>query len=362
MRRGGQAVKGLVAEALPGLSKESLEGREVDGAIIDLVPRLGGLACDGAHSYEFWKCLGRREGDTGCEAPNMLRCVLCSSTLQVRCKATRDDRCLPCAERHRKDIARVMRSGFTDDRSEGFFFVTLTGPGKAELPWDLSVCGHADDSECAGPLGCRVDRHVAAIWNGTAAQRWSWFVTALRRRLRADVQVCGSWETHQRGVLHRHFLMWSPPAHEGVRRETHVKAVRTAVRWCATRKWIGFGRQSDVQGLSGGGAREMARKAGYCAKYATKGDDLAVTLDCETGELVQGGYRRWSASRRWGTSMRCVRADRVQWVREQLSGCGGATEEHAAPSTFGAAGALDLDSESYARVIARMAEAGAFGS
>ncbi len=236
-----------------------------------------------------------------------------------------------------------MRSGFNGDRPEGFFFVTLTGLGADVLPWDTSLCGHSSDGgECSGDQGCKSERYSAALWNQTAPQRWSWFVTEMRRQLKADVQFCGAWETQKRGVLHRHTLMWSP----GVTKGRFKAAVRlSAHRW-------GFGRQIDVQAIRGSDGREMARKAGYCAKYATKGGDLGVSLNPETGEIKQGGYRRWSASRRWGTTMRCIREERVRWATANAasgaSGTGAATAARPAGGAAGAAGALDLEHEIYA--------------
>ena len=323
---------------------------------MDQAPSGGGLAEHCAHDWAYWKSTPRmvaspsprmlpadRSGGElgGCEAPTVLRCVLCETTMQVRCRATRDDRCGPCSERHRKDIARVMRSGFNGDRPSGFFFVTLTGPGVDQLPWDTSICGHlSDGSECSGSDGCKSDRFDTALWNETAPQRWSWFVTEMRRQLKADVQFCGAWETQKRGVLHRHVLMWTP----GVTQ----RRFKAAVRLCANR-W-GFGRQIDVQALSAVGGRDMARKAGYCAKYATKGGDLGQSLNPSTGEIRQGGYRRWSASRRWGTTMRCVREERVLWA---MARDGGGVRRASDGVAAGAAagGGLDLEQEIYARAI-----------
>jgi hypothetical protein len=274
----------------------------------------------------------------GCEAPVMLRCVKCERVEMVRCRATRDDRCGPCAERHRKDIARVFRSGVNSDRPSGFFFVTLTAPGADVLPWDTSRCGHLA-GECSGSDGCKGERLPMGVWNGSAPQRWSWFVTEMRRQLKCDVQFAGSWETQSRGALHRHVLMWAPGVTE--------RRMRAAVRLCSAR-W-GFGRQIDVQAIAGSDARELARKAGYCAKYATKGGDLGVTVDVATGEMLEGGYRRWSASRRWGTTMRCVRAERVAWsvangTQPAIPDGGG--------NAGGAAGGLDLEQEIYAEARA----------
>src|SRR4051812_45323868 len=148
---GDQAVKGKCSVSFP------LEGRTVVGATMDEAP-LGGLTCAGAHMWEWYASLPVDRADTWCERHTVLKCCLCAARLHVRCNATRDRKCRPCAERHRKDIARVGRSGVRD-RPDGFFFVTLTADGADRFPWDTDVCGHdASGNECGGDLGCVVDR------------------------------------------------------------------------------------------------------------------------------------------------------------------------------------------------------------
>lgn len=285
------------------------------------------LWCD--HAYRF-KGVTRVPLDD-CERPNLLACTVCDHAIRVRCKSTREDRCKGCGRRHRRNVARVFRSGFRD-RPAGFFFVTLTAPGQADgLTWDRTLCTH-DDDECSGEKGCKVEAVPMAAWNATAPQRWSWFVTAMRRDLKRDVQFCGSWEVQARGALHRHVLMWCPGVTE--------RRFRAAVRLCRFR-WA-FGQQYNVQPVSGDDAREIARKAGYCASYCTKGGDRAQTVDMRTGEMKPGGYRPWSASRRWGQTMKAIREEQRAWVLERLG------QPIPAPAGTGGAAALDLERDIYA--------------
>ena len=289
------------------------------------------LWCD--HSWQYVGTSKLPLGD--CERPTMLRCTNCESTMRVRCRATREDKCAACGRRHRRNVARVFRSGFGPDRPEGFFFVTLTAGGEAEgLTWDREACGHSP-GECSGEKGCTVEAIPMAVWNGCAPQRWSGFVTAMRRYLKRPIQFCGSWEVQGRGALHRHVLMWCP----GVTQQRF----RASVRWCAYR--YGFGRQHDTQAISGDDAREIARKAGYCAAYCTKGGDRAKTLNFATGEIRSGGYRPWSASWGWGQTMKAIRAEQLAWVQDQRGAA-------LSPATAGPGGAaaLDLDKEIYATV------------
>lgn len=357
-----------------------LEGREVDGSHNGL-SHLGGLA---GHvcAMEFVGTVGASV-TLGCEHPSLLRCGLCGRTCEVRCRATRDDKCAGCAERHGWDVAREIRSGVTverlqasllvvlrgtrqerrdwllhdrlgasnvSDRPSGFRFVTLTAPGREPLPFDRSICGH-EAGECSnashkrdpGDVVCKVERFPAARWNGQAPRRWNDWITDLRRVLGVDVQYCGSWETQVRGVLHRHVLVWAPGVTEKLfRRESRRIAIR-----------LGFGRQYDVRPLSGSDTKELAMVAGYIASYVTKcGDELATCINPRTGEIVQGSYRRWSASRKWGVTMGQIRAERVQWVMER------ATASSAAPAAGGGA-ALDSEQEIYASADSSMVALGA---
>lgn len=294
-----------------------------------------------------WAYMGAVYGSvrTGCEHPSVLRCNRCLLSMRSRCGATRDHRCEPCAERHRKDISRVGRTGAMD-RSDGVFFVTLTAPGRHLLPWDHNRCTHAEGTTCSGALGCRVQAVVAAAWNATAPRRWNDLITDLRRLLAgADIQYFGSWETQQRGLLHRHTLIHAP----GVT----LKRMAVFIRSLARKH--GFGTRSDVQHISGGDARSMARTAGYIASYVTKGGERASTLDLGTGEFRPDGkgYRPWSASRRWGSTLASVRAERRNWCREAM-GLSRAVGEAAGGGSGAADGTLadgvglDLEQEIYA--------------
>ena len=316
-------------------SSAGLPGRaRVRGSRLRSPGPLAPLWCE--HAWRFDRVSTVSLGD--CSRPSVLVCNLCDSVTRVRCKATREEKCAGCGVRHRRLVARAMRSGFRADRPSGFFFVTLTAPGvDGGLLWDQS-CGHRE-GECSGEKGCRVERVPMGIWNSTAPQRWSWFVTELRRQTKLDVQFAGTWETQARGALHRHALIWCAGITD--------RRFRAAVRLCASR--YGFGRQFDVQLISSSDAREQARKAGYCAAYVTKAGERATTMSVETGELKVGGYRTWSASRRWGQTIKYIRAEQRAWAEEHRQGRPEAA--NAAPGGAvgaGGAAALDLDPDFYA--------------
>ncbi len=297
---------------------------------------------------------GRAESERDdCHRPNLLRCVWCSSELVVRCGATRASRCEPCSTSHRKDVAYIGRSGVSDSPT-GFFFVTLTAPGKDLLPWDPDVCSHDRAVACSGDLGCRVNLFDAAAWNYRMTQNWSWFVTYLRRELKRyglTLEFFKAIETQERGVLHIHAM---------VRVEGGVisrRRLREMVATCA-REWD-FGRQVDVQHVQPGDGREMARKAGYCASYISKSADSPAPcfifeegIDLSTGEGVAvhswKGYRPWSASHGFGDTMKAIKHRRRNWACQEGDGVTPPPGGAAVPS--GAAGALDLKRDRYTRL------------
>jgi len=68
-----------------------------------------------------------------------------------------------------------------------------------------------------------------------------------------------------------------------------------------------------------------------------------------TGEVRVGGYRSWGASRRWGQTIKSIRAEQRAWAEEQRQGRPEAAD--AAPGGAVAAGgeaALDPDTDIYA--------------
>ena len=122
-----------------------------------------------------------------------------------------------------------------------------------------------------------------------------------------EVHFFKTWELQKRGMLHLHAMM----------RATTVtdRRFRAAVRLCARR--YGFGREVDVQSVDMTDERAVARRAGYCAKYVTKASDslpAVLRLNVITGELIEGGYRPWSASRQWGDTMRMTKLRRRLWA------------------------------------------------
>ena len=262
-----------------------------------------------AHKFAYRRALPYRKDDLICEQPHESVCKECEQLIESRCNATKTDRCKPCANRHRKNVYRIICSGARIDRPEGFFLVTITAPGIDVLPWDKAVCNHLPSIECSGKIGCKADEFAVAIWNEQAKQNWSYFITYLRRELKAHVEFTAAWELQARGALHRHAPIYAP----GI----SVKKMRAAVAICATR-W-GFGVQLKVDALLASSAVDFMKTAGYVASYVTKEIGSAKTFNRQTGEVRAGGLRSWSASRGWGLTMGRVKEDRRAWVLERVA-------------------------------------------
>ena len=260
-------------------------------------------------------------GDAGaCERPKRIVCKLCSLTYGKRCKTGSAAKCATCARIHSGDIRAIGRSGWTDRPVDRAFMLTLTAPGADLLPWDKSQCRHSIGVPCEGSLGCKCEAEALAEWHGTLPRRWSDFMTYLRRELGIDVQYLKTYEPQQRDALHVHAMV-------RVNGVCTDRRLRAAVRLCAHR-WE-FGRKFDLsfadvrEGLSD----STPRAAGYVAKYVAKSCDAlsSVAMKCADGEVRCGRLRAWSASRRWGITMKHCEQLRVLYMR--AGGTGGCTAQ-----------------------------------
>ena len=147
-----------------------------------------------------------------------------------------------------------------------------------------------------------------AKWNAGHSLRWNHLRTVMRRELSPELEYFRGVEVQSRGALHDHAMVWSP-----------VPLQRNVLRGMAIR--AGFGHSLDLAPAPPG----SKRAAYYVAKYVTKATDARESVpwhgqlvDRETGEvtegLVDGRYRTWSMSRRWGLTMAAVRAENRAWV------------------------------------------------
>jgi hypothetical protein len=94
--------------------------------------------------------------------------------------------------------------------------VVVTAPGADVLPWDQSVCTHAEGVMCSGRLGCRVDERRLDEWESRLQREWARMQRAILGRLRR----CGYSsplavrvnEPQRRGCTHLNIVLdWSHP-------------------------------------------------------------------------------------------------------------------------------------------------------
>ena len=250
--------------------------------------------CD--HEFRF---AGRGKPVGNCDRPTLLVCIECRGALSTRCSAAARSICGPCSVTYRQRVGRVFYSGWTDNPLERMYFVTLTAPSE--------IGGHTMPSGDICPC-TPVEGINLAEWHSTVGQRWSWFITALRRVL-GEVQYCKATEVQVRGAVHFHALVRT----EGNLTERLVRELAIG---------YGFGHSVDVKLLTG--PKGAQRTAWYCAKYASKAADdrhEVDTLDRRTGEILRGmpRLRVWTASRGWGLTMLALRASQARWARSQHS-------------------------------------------
>lgn len=280
-------------------------------------------------------------GDAGsCERPGRIYCHSCRTWSGVRCNTGSRAKCGPCSELKRGDVASVARSGFLGHPAALLWFVTFTAPGAKLLGWDRSKCSHGAGVRCSGDVGCVVDAVALAAWHSGLPKRWSYFRQWMQRELPGcDVQYVKTWEAQKRGALHCHAMV-------------RVTGIASAKRIDATLRRFagvhGFGTRTDVQQINALNIQQVARTAGYVAKYISKGyDDLrGVAVLNSAGDVVRKGLRPWSASREWGDTMAVCR-DRRQAYATSGGATANATQLAACVAAHpGGAAALDLYSDS----------------
>lgn len=283
----------------------------------------------GRHAWAYVHIEGAPPKLSDCDRPVQLKCAWCSTVVAVRCNRSSSAKCAPCGRRYRGRVRRIFASGWTDRPADRVFFVTMTAPGVDQHlnRWG-AIC------ECTPEGGVNL-----AEWHSTMGQRWSWFLTDLRRKF-GDVEYAKAAEVQKRGALHFHVL---------IRCDGDLVAQKETLRRLAIR-W-GFGHSFDVQPAN-------HSHAYYCAKYASKTCDdrgQVAWLDRSTGEIVDGAprLRVWTSSRAWGSTMKAVRAEQRAWASAGAAG-GRAAEPPGpdGPAQAAPAASLDLNTESYAASVA----------
>lgn len=242
--------------------------RRGEGTRLDCDQPLRAVCRNGCDTVEFWRC-----DSYGCE---------------------------PCGELKRRRLTRLVDGGAAIHLANGMtgYFLTLTAPGTDEhLRW---YQGKRPRSRPA--CHCHEHGETDGSWNAQESACWNRLRTALTRDRK--VIFCGAVETQRRGLLHRHVQVFV----EGHLEHAEVQALAIAA---------GYGCVLDLEPV-----RSAEKAARYISKYVTKAaSDRAVIpwerVDEQTGELVgkRATYRLWSSSRRWGVTMKEIKATQAAQAR-----------------------------------------------
>lgn len=247
-----------------------------------------------------------------CDRPKLLRCE-CGDELRLRCQTGSRALCGPCSRMYRARVSIIGVSGVLRVPGRSTWFLTLTAPSDrgqhCRRHRDCEAFGPSCDPCPCTPVG-GID---IGCWNRDHGQRWNRFCQALRRMLGEHVEYFRGVELQERGALHDHAL---------IRFRTGTVVDFDALRALAIHH--GFGHSIDWR-------HAEEAHALYAAKYASKSVDDRKFMPWadEHGRHVPGNrrFRTWTASRRWGTTMRALKSNAVEWAR---SGAG-AGERSEAP-------------------------------
>lgn len=275
-------------------------------------PALRGGDGDCAHRMRMVRQVrdGSRVLGVECDQPLRMVCRDCDHVEHWRCDTYG---CGPCGETKRRRLMRVIEDGASSHVANGLrgYFLTITAPGSADhRRWVQGKQRGRTRPVCE----CHHHGLTNGAWNRQESACWNRLRTALARE--REVIYAGAVETQKRGLLHRHVVLFT---------DSHLAFEE--VQELALR--AGYGCVIDVEPLE-----NPAKAARYVAKYVTKSTAerfavpwTKVELDHETGELVEVGvratFRLWSASQRWGVTMKQLRdiarlqaSARAKYLRE----------------------------------------------
>jgi hypothetical protein len=210
--------------------------------------------------------------------------------------------CEPCGELKQRRLSRLVDGGASIHLGAGLvgYFLTLTAPGSRSHRRWVQGRQHGPRPDC----DCHEHGLTDGLWNAQESACWNRMRTALTRD--RSVTFAGAVETQKRGMLHRHVLLFTD------RPLTFLEVQRLALA-------AGYGCVVDVESV-----RSAEKAARYISKYVTKASrDRAVVpwerLDHGTGEVIgkRPTYRLWSSSRRWGVTMRQIKATQAAQARQR---------------------------------------------
>lgn len=200
-----------------------------------------------------------------------------------------------------------------DDGDGMAIMITITAPGRGELPWDEDFCKALGPHRHGGDLGCRVVPDIARAWNASAPGRWRRLhdcaarATARRTGHRPHL-LMRAWEEQIRGVLH---------VHASIARGRGIDKLASDVYGEELRRYApeyGFGTIDTPTG----GAWTARQSAAYFSSYITKGSGKKREL-CKTvmsDQLPKSiVHTSTKLTMRTHVTMRTLRFRRLVWMR-----------------------------------------------
>ena len=192
--------------------------------------------------------------------------------------------------------------------------VTLTPPGREELPWDRHRCTHAPGVTCSGTIGCRVVASYAREFNEQAMANWSSLWESVRvscsKKFGPGIVNLLAYapEPQQRGVIHFHVCLGASTPRE---RAALVYAAKLLAKRAPRHGWGTVDDAPAYQPL-----KHAGYAAAYLAKYLTQpehaGSLRALVLDGQAPRRAI--YVATRLTRRTRCTMRNLRARRYVWV------------------------------------------------
>lgn len=219
-----------------------------------------------------------------CDRPVWFRCDDCGALTTARCNVKDIRGCEPCAERYRRQVR--WRAGDGIAKPGQTLALTITAPGASTLPWDTGKCNHVASIECSGKMGCRVDKALAAAWNGEASPNFNHLLQDLHREYGA-FEYFRAVEVQERGLLHYHLV---------IKVKSAAVWNQSVCRRLATKHAFGSQVKLDMRPA-------LEKLGGYLAKYVSKSVSERRSAPMPEGKT----WRVYSASRNWGMTMAQIR-------------------------------------------------------
>jgi len=241
-----------------------------------------------------------------CQKPNLLLCMRCYRTIEIKCGQTYEDKCLSCSK-YWKSLRKEQLS-IALCRAVTWTEMTLTLRGLEYLPFDKSLCNHDASMKCTLVKGCKINEGDLSLANAKALKQYDDLCESIKKKYGREVKFIKVAERQKRGAIHFHVLILGLPLGS---RPDKIKFLRSKI------KAYGFGKQSVIK--SSDSKSDLRKVVAYCTKYLTKSTDRCLTVNLKTGEIRAGGYWRISMSRGISDSVAQIKSDRRERYLASLS-------------------------------------------